>query len=250
MQKQTYATVVRAKGDDAEILISTVGQDRDGDVLDPEGLVKEPYAANPVVLFGHRHDQLPVGATTALDVESGRGIRARFRWLKGDEFADRVRNAFDQGVLRAASVGFIPREFAPLPGGRGLHISKWELIEWSLVCVPANPEAVRTLKSLGLWSAAEDVVLELAETSDEGVLEIAPEDDDITAVRRHLAAQIRTATLAAMRARGVDGGDPLGDPAAKAHVQGLMRSAIRDSVGEIIREAAASAVARVRGRVE
>jgi hypothetical protein len=141
--------VVRSDGDEPEITISTGALDREGDVLVPEGAVFDAYRRNPVVLFGHNHSELPVGSTTSIAIEPGIGIRAAWRWLEGDDRAARVRNAFDQGVLRAASVGFIPLEDESL-GRRGLRYTKWEVIEWSLVPVGANAEAVRTLKALGL----------------------------------------------------------------------------------------------------
>src|SRR5574338_119000 len=106
MQKQMFRTVVDATGDEPSIVISTMGTDRDGDEVVPEGGVFDAYLKNPVVLLGHDYGALPVGSTTALDVVPGEGVRARFRWLENDAFADRVRNAFEQGVLRAASIGF------------------------------------------------------------------------------------------------------------------------------------------------
>jgi len=133
---------------DAEMIISTRDLDRESDELMPEGCDSRNYQRNPVVLFGHSHFDVPIGTCTALTVE-GNGIRAAWRWLQNDPFADRVRNAYDQGVLRAASVGFRPLAYEPNQHG-GLTFTRWELLEFSLVPVPANPQAVRTLKRLGL----------------------------------------------------------------------------------------------------
>lgn len=152
MQKQTFLTTVRATGDQPSILISTPGEDRDGDQLDMRGCVLDNYRKNPTVLFAHDYSELPVGVTTSINV-TPEGIRASWNWLTGDPMADRVKNAWDQRALNAASVGFRPLESSPRSGG-GLLFSKWELLEWSLVPVPSNPEAVRTLKSCGLWSKA------------------------------------------------------------------------------------------------
>src|SRR5688572_13265949 len=107
MEKQTLATVatVTAKGDEPEITITTVALDRDNDEIVPEGGDFTAYQKNPVVGFGHfRNESIPVGVTTSINVVAGRGIRARWRWLEGDPFAARVRNAFEQGVIRAASI--------------------------------------------------------------------------------------------------------------------------------------------------
>jgi HK97 family phage prohead protease len=150
-QHRTYLTVVRATGDEPSIVISSPNEDRDGDVLDMRGCVLDNYKRNPVVLFGHDYKSLPVGAATNIDVNPD-AIHASWRWLEGDAFADRVKNAFNQGILRAASVGFRPLSQEPRAGSKGVNYKQWELLEFSLVPVPANPEAVRMLKSYGLWS--------------------------------------------------------------------------------------------------
>jgi hypothetical protein len=60
-----------------------------------------------------------------------------------------VRNAWEQGIVRAASIGFIPLQLKPNDLG-GEDYLTWDLMEISLVPLPANPEAVRRLKALGL----------------------------------------------------------------------------------------------------
>ena len=145
----TFQTVVKTTGDAPEITISTRALDRDGDILEPSGADFSHYLKNPVVLFGHDHYALPIGRTTSLKIE-GDSIQASFAWLENDPDAARVRNAFDQRVLNAASVGFLPMDYEPMKDSYGRRYTKWQLLEWSLVPVPSNPEAVRTLKSLGL----------------------------------------------------------------------------------------------------
>ena len=41
---------------DARITISSIDEDREGDVLVPEGALLDAFNRNPVVLFGHDHD--------------------------------------------------------------------------------------------------------------------------------------------------------------------------------------------------
>lgn len=152
MKRQTCSTVLLKNaggGADARITISTIDEDREGDVLVPEGAQLANYKRNPIVMFGHDHHGIPVAKTVSLTVQPGRGIVADFAWLRDDPFADRVRNAFEQGVLNGASVGFQPLAYEP-NGSYGFRYTEWELLEWSLVPVPANAHAVKALKRLGL----------------------------------------------------------------------------------------------------
>ncbi len=152
-KQHTCSTTVQrapASAGDARITISTADEDRYGDVLLPEGALLDAFNRNPVVLFGHDAGSLPVGRAVHLSVQAGTGIQADFVWLKNDPFADRVRNAFEQGVLNAASVGFLPKKWEPHNKKGGLRYTEWELLEFSLVPVPANPNALRTLKHFGL----------------------------------------------------------------------------------------------------
>ena len=107
------------------------------------------YRKNPVVLFAHDYSGrtgssgLPIGRTLRLDRTQDGRISAEFEFLSGDPFADRVRNAWNRGFLRGASIGWRAIEARPSERGRGLRIVKSELIEWSIVAVPADPDALR-----------------------------------------------------------------------------------------------------------
>lgn len=180
---QVFKTILsRGSGAaDARMTISTPDVDRDGDILVPEGIVLDDYWRNPVVLLTHDHYDIPVGRTVDVDVHRA-GIDVNFNWLKNDAQADRVRNAFEQGVLNAASVGFQPIEWEPLGTG-GHRYTKWSLLEWSFVALPSNPHATRVLKSLGLPSDMDDdadvtaVVITDDEPRHRSALEIIMESD-------------------------------------------------------------------------
>ena len=231
MQKATFSTVVRATGDQPSITITTADADRDGDIVVPEGLDLAAFRKNPVVLWAHDYRSLPIGSTTSLDVEPGRGIRATWAWLDGDDFAMRVKRAFDAGVVRAASIGFVPLEAEPLGAGRGMRYTRAELLEWSLVPVPANAAAVRTLKALGLAAPDAGAVLELdgpvpglgfgAGPGDEPVVDV-----DVSPVVDVDPALLRVAMLST--------------------IPGLVRETLRG----VVREQVERTLARARGRVD
>ncbi len=144
--------------DTASITITTPAVDHYQDRVMPEGVDRSAYDANPVVLWLHdaygvtEAAGVPIGKATALSVTRD-AITATWRWLKGDAFVDRVKNAWDQGIIGAASIGFIPLEYEPNDFG-GFDIARWRLLEFSLVPIPANPSAVRALAALGLGARA------------------------------------------------------------------------------------------------
>ena len=122
---------------------------RDGVSVDIDGMDFSNYRKNPVVLFAHDYSGrtgssgLPIGRTLRLDRTQDGRISAEFEFLSGDPFADRVRNAWNRGFLRGASIGWRAIEARPSERARGVRIVKSELIEWSIVAVPADPDALR-----------------------------------------------------------------------------------------------------------
>jgi HK97 family phage prohead protease len=148
-RKALEALALKKGGDVAEIFVSTESVDRDRDRVLAGGADLKSYKRNPVVMYGHDLRSIPVGRATSVTAVADQGIRAAWKWLNGDEFAERVKNAWDQGVLNATSIGFLPRRWKENKEG-GLDFTEWELLEFSVVPVPANPEAVRVLRSLGL----------------------------------------------------------------------------------------------------
>ena len=87
------------------------------------------------------HSQLQVknGRLEALGEFAPEGVR---------ELADEYCALAKSGVIKAVSVGFIPLSYEPLRDG-GRRFTSWELLELSLVSVPANPTAFVIERSLG-----------------------------------------------------------------------------------------------------
>lgn len=159
--KYVYQTVTAAtlqsSTELATCMISTINPDREGDVVVPEGGNFANFMKSPVLMWAHGgsdgYASVPIGSVTALEVMPGHGVKAEWKWLEGDPFADRIKNAWKQGVVRASSIGFKPLTYQK--NGMGNDIQTWELLELSLCAIPMNPEAVRSLKALGLMDHTE-----------------------------------------------------------------------------------------------
>jgi len=124
---------------------------RQGPDLDIAGLQLENYMRNPVVLWSHdmsgktESAGLPIGRTNRLTNTDGK-IEVDFEFLTDDPFADRVRNAWDKGFLKAASVSWLPLESEESEDGHQRDVRS-DLLEWSIVSVPSDPDAVRQIYS-------------------------------------------------------------------------------------------------------
>lgn len=155
-------------------LISTIGVDRDAEVMLPEGAQLDNYRKNPVVLWAHKYADLPVGKN--LWIKSGdTGLLAKTLYAN-HQFAEDVWNLKKDGFLSANSIGFIPIDWTEDPVevkqiqserkivGEAFRIIKtWELLEYSVVPVPCNPEAL----TLMVKSVKSDTMKDELKTLDE-----------------------------------------------------------------------------------
>lgn len=124
--------------------ITTAAVDRDGDVINPKGWQLDNFRKNPVVLWAHDYNQLPVGkAVNIVSTKDGLKAEVEFPPIGTYPFADQVHDMVQAGFLNATSVGFAPIEHEMAKGrDRGFDFHKQELLEFSIVPVPCNPEAL------------------------------------------------------------------------------------------------------------
>ena len=133
-----------------EFVVSTNALDSHGERIDVDGIDVKDYKKNPVVLWGHDGFNLPIARTTKIWKESGR-LMARAKFYLKDDFARKVYEYIVDGYLNAVSIGGMVQEW----GSDGMTISKLLMKEFSVVSVPANPEALATAKSLDGEQKAE-----------------------------------------------------------------------------------------------
>jgi len=150
---RAYALLtVKAVDDDRRVitgLATTPEPDRMGDIIEPLGVsFKNPL---PLLLF---HDaRQPVGQTkfnkpTAAGIEFEATIAniAEPGTLKTR--TDEAWQSIKAGLIQGVSIGFRPTEMAYMDSG-GVHFLETEVVELSLVTIPANAQAsIHTIKSL------------------------------------------------------------------------------------------------------
>ena len=140
LQVDTAAMIVRA-------VITTSVPDRAGDIIIPSGLKNaELYMRNPVVLWAHQRTMPPIGTCEKLTIQGDR-IIAETKFSASSIFATDLFRLYAEGVLRGWSIGFIPTRIEPNRGyGKepviGNTYSEWELLEYSAVPIPENPQAL------------------------------------------------------------------------------------------------------------
>lgn len=126
-------------------VISTDAVDRDNDTIDPKGWDLKAYLKNPVVLWAHDYRALPVGRAVSVVMRDGQLI-SDMEFATHD-FAETVYQLVKGGFLKATSVGFRPSKYVINDERQGLDFKEQELMEYSIVPVPANPEALIDLRA-------------------------------------------------------------------------------------------------------
>ena len=137
-----------------DFVISTGALDRYNSTIAVEGWKTENFEKNPVVLWAH-DDSIPaIGRAANVRVEGGR-LKSRAVFAERDvhPLADTVYQLIKARFIGAASVGWIPLEYKFVEGGDrgfGIDFLEQELLEWSVVNIPANPDCLVGARSLGI----------------------------------------------------------------------------------------------------
>jgi HK97 family phage prohead protease len=240
IRKQFVDTEVRTvRGRVRRFTISTGAADRDNDTISPAGWRLDNYRRNPVVLWAHDYTQLPLGKAIDIHVEDQALVAdAEFA---NHTFADTVLQMIDGGFLRATSVGFKPEKAIRNDQRGGTDFIEQELLEFSIVPVPANPEAVRHFKALNLWRDTEDVVVEL--------LTAGPQDDVEVDEPVYSYEQIANAYRALGTHRRSEPFEPIYVINA-TELRAMLHGVVRQAIGDIVREATTSTIRRRLGKVD
>ena len=205
-------------------VVSTEDVDRDRDVIYANGWDLTAFRRNSVIQFAHDYSTPPIGRAVSIEVRSKR-LEAVIEFAPPGlhPLADTCCGLVEAGFLRACSVGFRPKRFTKNAERDGLDFFEAELLEISVVPVPANASALLVGRSVDTarvksWLAGQDEpVLYL----DDDLVLLIDEEPTIT------CEQIAEAWGPAMQSvRRELAADPLGDPHArhKADVAATMRA--------------------------
>jgi HK97 family phage prohead protease/HK97 family phage major capsid protein len=152
-----------AKADGLDFVLSDETPDRYGDVISAEGWQLGNFKRNPIALFGH-NSSFPIGSWKDLHVENG-ALRGHLQLAPAgtSERIDELRKLVEAGILKAVSVGFLPIEKKTMDETADAYFGpfkylKQELIETSLVSIPANPNALAVAKNLNVSDATLQMV--------------------------------------------------------------------------------------------
>lgn len=125
-----------------DFVLSSGAVDRHGEVIDQAGWKLENYLKNPVVLWGHDQKQFPIGRCENIAVKDGKlQATVRFAYTQNPQAAIAFELCADE-FLNAGSVGFMNMKWMYDENNDLLTLLENELYEFSIVNVPANPDAL------------------------------------------------------------------------------------------------------------
>lgn len=143
-----------------EFVASDETPDSYGDIVRLEGWDLRRYKKNPIILFNHS-SSVPVGFSPKVWIdEAAKKLMCRVKLADEgtSEFIDTLYKLMKQRIVRAMSVGFRATKDVNILRDKdgnfsGLEFVGQELLENSIVSVPANPNSLAQMKSIGASDA-------------------------------------------------------------------------------------------------
>jgi HK97 family phage prohead protease/HK97 family phage major capsid protein len=151
-QSLIHKTAAGKKAGSLTYVLSDATRDRYGDIIEADGWDLRAFRANPIALFNHM-TSAPIGKWSDIRVEGDQLLADLDPAKRGtSQRIDEILSLIDQNILRATSVGFRalsePEPIDPEKPYAGRRYTHQELLETSIVSVPANPAALQVAKSL------------------------------------------------------------------------------------------------------
>lgn len=210
----------------ARFVMTAQIKDRYGDIVITKGGDLTEFNTNPVCLWAHNSRAFPIGMWANIQTIGGKAPRmegdASFGPPDVDESTDKAVALVGAGMLRACSIGFMPKEWEAIDKENpwaGYKFLEWDLLECSVCSIPANPAAL--VKAAGgdqnlALQAIELVLDEWARTPD-GL--IVPRQKYI---ETHTIVRNKDVTI--HEVKSVDEPDVADEPAAIVDTDKLVKS--------------------------
>ncbi len=172
----------------ATFVVTTDEPDRVGDIVESKSIYLEHFKKNPCGFYGHQAIILPIGKWEDPDGKlcvwpADGETTATIYFSQKTKDAEQVFDLVVEGILRATSVGFNPRQEPELrhPGEdnpnslqTGYLFRGIDLLEISIVGIPANPTATLVRECLSRNRLAGAAILAPIRKSLEALAEPAP----------------------------------------------------------------------------
>lgn len=138
------------------LTISDEGQDSHKSKIMPRGVDLKRHKSNPIVLFSHRADELPIGRALATYVDTTKSItrlRSVAEFVPGDmnPMGEAVFQMLQNRWIKGVSIGFRTLKAEADPEDpNGYIVSRSELLEYSILSLPSNPRALQEARAHGV----------------------------------------------------------------------------------------------------
>jgi HK97 family phage prohead protease len=151
---------------EAEFVISTEAVDSFGTVFKIAGWDLKRYNNNPIVCFQHKansdNPDMILGTSTVRFEDNQMIAVVRFEPEAINPLAEKVWQKVQAGTLRMASIGANPKKGHWGDETKGenrdvLYFDESELLEWSIVSMGSNPEAMK--REVATMEEIEKVIL-------------------------------------------------------------------------------------------
>lgn len=158
--------------------ISTECVDRQNEIMIAKGMDDSHFAMNPIVTLNHCYGMPPIGKSLWRKFTKDgamRGIKAKTiyppmpdAWTPGETWPpDQVLALVQAGLLNAKSIGYLPlaAHYATEEEAKKLGcdtntriVDEWILLEYSVVSLPANPEAIVDMVAKSAVKPSEELI--------------------------------------------------------------------------------------------
>lgn len=112
-----------------------------------KGIKLDNFKANPVMFYNHDRSQLPIGKWINIEVK-GDKLMAEPEFDTNDEFAMKIKDKVDKGIIKCTSIGFDVLALSDdytlmLAGQKRPTVTESDIFECSMVDIPGNTNAIR-----------------------------------------------------------------------------------------------------------